>query len=95
MFTTSLPDALDHGAGMPGLVVALIVIGLGYYISPQVSPMWSLTTDSFGGIKSNVGPLIAEQNAGRKPYIKEELNGERLIVDPNITIQSIYNIYYW
>lgn len=52
-------------------------------------------TCSFGGIKSNVGPLIAEQNAGRQPYIKEEKNGERLVVDPNITIQSVYNIYYW
>lgn len=78
LFVTSLPDALDHGTGMPGLLVALIVIGLG-----------------FGGIKSNVGPLIAEQNAGRKPYIKEDKAGKRVLVDPNITVQSVYNIYYW
>ena len=49
----------------------------------------------FGGIKSNVGPLIAEQNAGRKPYIKKDKSGKRLLVDPNITVQSVYNIYYW
>ncbi|KAK7420418.1 peptide transporter ptr2 [Neonectria magnoliae] len=29
MFTTSLPVALDHGAGVPGLAVAMILLGLG------------------------------------------------------------------
>lgn len=56
---------------------------------------FSLRTSRFGGIKSNVGPLIAEQNAGRKPYIKKDKSGKRLLVDPNITVQSVYNIYYW
>jgi len=29
MFATSLPIALDNGAGIPGLAVAMIFIGLG------------------------------------------------------------------
>lgn len=44
LFITSLPVSIEHGAALPGLIVAMIIIGLGT-----------------GGIKSNVGPLIAEQ----------------------------------
>lgn len=54
-----------------------------------------LTTRRFGGIKANVNPLIAEQYAGRKPYVRTLKSGERVLVDPSITVQNIYNIYYW
>ncbi|KAI9790409.1 MAG: peptide transporter ptr2 [Candelina submexicana] len=47
-----------------------------------------------GGIKSNVGPLIAEQYRGTKQTIKTLKSGERVIVDPAITIQRIYMIFY-
>jgi POT family proton-dependent oligopeptide transporter len=29
MFATSLPGSLDHGAGVPGLAVAMVLIALG------------------------------------------------------------------
>ena len=45
-----------------------------------------------GGIKSNVSPLIAEQYRGTKQRIKVLKNGERVIVDPGITIQRIYSV---
>ncbi|KAF8465917.1 putative MFS peptide transporter Ptr2 [Kalaharituber pfeilii] len=48
-----------------------------------------------GGIKSNVSPLIAEQYTITKSRIKTLASGERVIVDPNVTIQSLYNIFYW
>ncbi|KAI0388510.1 POT peptide transporter [Xylariaceae sp. FL0594] len=48
-----------------------------------------------GGIKSNVGPLVAEQYAGRKAFVRETKDGERVIVDPDITVQTIFNRYYW
>ncbi|KAI9812581.1 MAG: peptide transporter ptr2 [Pycnora praestabilis] len=47
-----------------------------------------------GGIKSNVSPLIAEQYRGTKMTIRTEKNGERVIVDPGVTIQRIYMIFY-
>jgi proton-dependent oligopeptide transporter, POT family len=40
-----------------------------------------------GGIKSNVSPLIAEQYTQTKRRIKVLSNGERVIVDPAVTIQ--------
>lgn len=77
LFVTSLPTSLDAGAGLGGLVTAMIVIGLGT-----------------GGIKSNVSPLISEQYTNTKFYIRTLKTGERVIVDPNVTIQSIFMIFY-
>ncbi|KAJ8125713.1 hypothetical protein O1611_g7927 [Lasiodiplodia mahajangana] len=78
IFITSIPAFLERGAGFPGLLVGLVVIGLGA-----------------GGIKSNVGPLVAEQYAGRKAFVRKNADGERVIVDPDITVQTIFNRYYW
>ncbi|OCK83738.1 di/tri peptide transporter 2 [Lepidopterella palustris CBS 459.81] len=47
-----------------------------------------------GGIKSNVSPLIAEQYRAVKPFIRTLSGGERVIVDPAVTIQRIYMIFY-
>ncbi|OJJ39933.1 hypothetical protein ASPWEDRAFT_151477 [Aspergillus wentii DTO 134E9] len=77
LFTTSLPDSLDHGAGLPGLMIALVLIGMGT-----------------GGIKSNVSPLIAEQFS-QPARIKTLSSGEKVVVDPNVTVQTIYSRYYW
>lgn len=48
-----------------------------------------------GGIKSNVSPLIAEQYTETKMRTKVLKSGERVVVDPAVTIQSLYNIFYW
>ncbi|KAK9456022.1 POT family-domain-containing protein [Dipodascopsis uninucleata] len=47
-----------------------------------------------GGIKSNVSPLIADQYTNTRAFIKKLRSGERVIVDPNVTIQSIFMIFY-
>ncbi|KAB8069536.1 POT family-domain-containing protein [Aspergillus leporis] len=78
LFLTSLPVSLENGAGWPGLLVALIIIGLGA-----------------GGIKSNVGPLVADQYTGKKPVIKITSDNRRVILDPDVTVQTIYSRYYW
>lgn len=76
---TSIPVALEHGAGLGGFIVAILIIGLGT-----------------GGIKSNVAPLIADQYKRRQMVIgHDDKTGERVIIDPAITIQRIYMIFYW
>ncbi|KAF9580319.1 peptide transporter ptr2, partial [Lunasporangiospora selenospora] len=75
---TSIPPAILAGAALPGLVIAMIIIGLGT-----------------GGIKSNVSPLVAEQYQGTHQTVKTLPSGERVIVDPGVTIQSIFNWFYW
>ncbi|KAF2835277.1 putative MFS peptide transporter Ptr2 [Patellaria atrata CBS 101060] len=48
-----------------------------------------------GGIKSNVAPLIADQYKRRQMAISTLESGERIILDPAITIQRIYMIFYF
>jgi proton-dependent oligopeptide transporter, POT family len=48
-----------------------------------------------GGIKSNVSALIVEQYQNTKRYIRTEKNGERVIVDPTVTVQRMYTWFYW
>lgn len=76
---TAIPVALQGGAGLGGFIAAVIVIGLGT-----------------GGIKSNVAPLIADQYKRRQMVIgTDKKTGERVIIDPAITISRIYMIFYW
>lgn len=77
LFVTSLPWSIERGAAFPGLIVAMVVIGLGT-----------------GGIKSNVSPLIAEQVRSNKPFVKTLRNGKKVIVDPEVTVQRIYMVFY-
>lgn len=48
-----------------------------------------------GGIKSNIAPLIADQYQRRRMAVRTEKNGERVVIDPAITYQRIYMIFYW
>lgn len=48
-----------------------------------------------GGIKSNVSPLIADQYTRKRMAIKVLDSGERVIIDPAVTISRIYLIFYW
>ncbi|KAK9447610.1 POT family-domain-containing protein [Limtongia smithiae] len=47
-----------------------------------------------GGIKANVSPLIAEQYTRTKKFIRTLKSGERVIVDPAVTIQSLFMVFY-
>lgn len=47
-----------------------------------------------GTFKPNISPLIAEQVPQEKMRVEEQ-NGERVIVDPAVTITRIYNYFYW
>jgi len=74
---TSIPSALEHGSGLGGFIVSILIIGLGT-----------------GGIKSNVAPLIADQYKRKKMAISTTKKGERVVIDPALTIQRIYMIFY-
>lgn len=47
-----------------------------------------------GGIKSNVAPLIADQYKRKKPVVKMNAKGHLVIIDPAVTFQRIYMIFY-
>jgi POT family proton-dependent oligopeptide transporter len=48
-----------------------------------------------GLFKSNISPLIAEQYKRTKLFIRVEKSGERVIVDPSMTVSRVYMYFYW
>jgi dipeptide/tripeptide permease len=77
LFATSLPWSIENGAAAPGLLIAMVVIGIGT-----------------GGIKSNVGPLIAEQVRSTEPFVKSISSTKQVIVDPDLTLQRVFMVFY-
>ncbi|KAJ1799343.1 peptide transporter ptr2 [Coemansia sp. RSA 2399] len=75
---TSIPGSIRHGGALPGLIIAMITIGLGT-----------------GGIKSNVSPMVAEQYGRYRPFVRKLKNGKEVLVDRELTVQSIFNWFYW
>ncbi|KAL0572404.1 hypothetical protein V5O48_009565 [Marasmius crinis-equi] len=47
-----------------------------------------------GTFKANISPLIAEQYRRTKLFIRTERDGERVIVDPALTIARLYMYFY-
>ncbi|EJD42453.1 peptide transporter PTR2A [Auricularia subglabra TFB-10046 SS5] len=47
-----------------------------------------------GAFKSNISPLVAEQYRRTKPYVRILDSGERVLVDPSMTIARIYMYFY-
>lgn len=47
-----------------------------------------------GGVKANVSPLIADQYTRKRMAVKTLKTGERVIIDPAVTIQRIYLVFY-
>lgn len=74
----SIPSILEKGWGLPGLVLAMVLIGLGG-----------------GGFRATTIPFIADQHTETKPRIKTLKTGEKVITDYQLTLQYIYNLYYW
>ncbi|TFY76043.1 hypothetical protein EWM64_g7968 [Hericium alpestre] len=48
-----------------------------------------------GGFKSNISPLVAEQQKRTRPFVTETSKGERVVVDPTLTTARIYMYFYF
>lgn len=75
---SSIPSQLDKGWGLPGLVLAMVLIALGG-----------------GGFRAIMVPFIADQYTNDKPTIKTLKSGEQVVTDRELTLQYIYNLYFW
>ena len=78
---SALPPVIKHPSGALGCFsVGLIFFGIGV-----------------GFFKANISPMIGEQAEAEQPraIIKVLKSGERVIVDPNVTISVIYMRYYF
>lgn len=48
-----------------------------------------------GGIKANVTPMCAEQYRNIGSFVKTLKSGERVIVDPELTVERMFMWFYW
>ncbi|THY19387.1 peptide transport protein PTR2 [Aureobasidium pullulans] len=48
-----------------------------------------------GSIKANVTPMCAEQYRPDTAYIKKLKSGEWVVVDPELTVERMFNWFYW
>ncbi|KAL3425241.1 peptide transporter ptr2-like protein 1 [Phlyctema vagabunda] len=48
-----------------------------------------------GGIKANVTPMCAEQYRNVGAFIKTLKSGERVLVDPDLTVERMFMWFYW
>ncbi|KZV74184.1 PTR2-domain-containing protein [Peniophora sp. CONT] len=79
LIISAIPPVLAHPNGALGALIVAILI-------------MGLGT---GGFKSNISPLIAEQQRSLKPYVMTKSNGERVIVDPVLTTSRVYMYFYF
>ncbi|TIA88603.1 hypothetical protein E3P99_02499 [Wallemia hederae] len=77
---TSIPPSLATGKAGP--LAGLIVFQI-------ISGLGT------GGIKSQISVILAEQTNSSAAYVRTESTGERVIVDPNVTVQRLMNWFYW
>ena len=45
-----------------------------------------------GGFKSNISPLVAEQQRYLRPFVSQTKSGERVVVNPTLTTSRIYMV---
>lgn len=108
MTLTSIPSALSRGAGLPGWIVGALVVaagtgGIKSNVSPLVADQYRHTKLRVETRKNGEHPFpslssLPSSSPIRIPSVSisnRTLPGERVIVDPNLTISRIYNLFYW
>ncbi|KAL1796779.1 hypothetical protein ACET3X_005319 [Alternaria dauci] len=95
---SSLPTMLDRGAGLPGLIIAMFLIALGGG-GTQVT-MRSFIANQYTDRTSKKITLLATRYrflkwARLSKYFPASLEGEQVAIDSDITLQFIYNLYFW
>ncbi|KAL1587632.1 hypothetical protein WHR41_03637 [Cladosporium halotolerans] len=78
------------------LVIAAVpsVMTGGYAIVPFILGIISLGFAS-GFIKPTIAPMIADQSTVKKATVITLKTGERVIADPNATVERMLLLYYW
>lgn len=72
------PDVIDNNNGALGLFIVSIIV----------------MAFGTGFFKSNVSTLVAEQIKGKKPTVKALKSGEKVIVDPTLSISRLFMYFY-
>ncbi|KAJ7436054.1 PTR2-domain-containing protein [Mycena galericulata] len=74
-------------SGVPGVIEHKSAVGA-FIIALLVMGLGT------GLFKANISPLVAEQYRRTKLFVRTTSNGERVIVDPTLTISRVYMYFY-
>jgi POT family proton-dependent oligopeptide transporter len=77
---SAIPSLIDHSG--PHSALAVFIIGM------------IIMGIGTGGFKPNISPLVAEQIPHERMFVKTLKSGERVIVDPAVTLSRVYNWFY-
>ncbi|KII83949.1 hypothetical protein PLICRDRAFT_432976 [Plicaturopsis crispa FD-325 SS-3] len=88
------------GVAIAGIAHIIMIFGAlpsvlqaGHGMGPFVVSLIVLAFGS-GMFKSNIAPTVVDQYTQQKPYVKTLKSGERVIVDPETTVQRIMLTFY-
>ena len=76
LIISAVPGVIDHPDGALACFVIALIV-------------MGLGT---GGFKANISPLVAEQYKKTKMFTRYTKSGEKVVVDPSLTISSIYMV---
>lgn len=79
LIISAIPPVIKNDGGALGAMIIAIIV-IGF---------------GTGGFKPNVNPLIVEQLGEQHMHVKTLKSGERVIVDPAVTIERIYGWFYF
>lgn len=82
---------VSHTIMICGAIPSVLQAGNG--IAPFVISLFLLAIGA-GIFKPNVAPTILDQYRHQKPYVRDLPSGERVVVDPETTVQRIMLIFY-
>jgi len=94
LIVSAVPGVIEHESAVGAFALALVIMGFGLF--PWLSYMPAFWREGIGTglFKANISPLVAEQYKRTKLFVITTKSGERVIVDPQLTVSRIYMVRY-
>ncbi|KAG2002786.1 hypothetical protein GB937_009552 [Aspergillus fischeri] len=94
LFGTSFPSEMRSGVALGGFILGsvLIAVGLGG-VQASVQPFIALCSPSLK--RTLLTACLADQYTEQTMRIRITKNGKQVVESREVTIQYIYNVYYW
>lgn len=94
MICGAIPSVLQAGHGIAPFMISLFLLAIGA-VGSFLDKVTLSSTDTRKGIfKPNIAPTVLDQYAHQRVYTRVLKSGEKVVVDPETTVQRIMLIFY-